>query len=399
MNSISESFSGQFQLEQQEKLLTLDSSKQQLTIGVPKEDFENETRVSLTPYTVKLFTEIGITVLVESGAGSASKYSDMEYSESGAQIVEQQKSVFKADILVKIAPPNTEQIGYLRKNQVLISSLNIKTLNQDYFNKLSKKKVTAIALEYIKDEGGIFPFVQFMSEITGQVAINIASDFLRKKKGKLLGRIAGNTPSEIIVIGAGEVARHTVDAAIKAGASIKVFDNSISRLKDFEKHFSTKIYTSILYPEILEKEFPRADIVIGALSENTIYNSMISKNLIKSMKKGSLVMDLTIDRRICFESSKLTSFNNPTVMSQGITHYGVPNIPSTVPRTASNVISNTFLQQFSSFQNYGSLNAFLKYDSNFRNGLYLYKGVLVHKGIGEIFNLPTQDINLIFAAF
>ncbi len=399
MSLTSELLSRQFQIETQEKLLVEDSSKQRLTIGVPKENFAEEKRVALTPYTVKFLTENGISVIIESGAGDASKYSDLEYSEFGAEIVDQQKLVFKTDVVIKISPPNYQQIDYLKKNQVLISSLNMKTLEPQFFKKLSKKKVTAIAFEYIEDDFGNFPFIQFMSEITGRVAINIASDFLREKKGKLLGRIAGSTPSEIIIIGAGDVAKSVVDAAIKVGASIKVFDNSISRLTEFEKHFSKKIYTSILYPEILAKEFPRADVVIGALSENTIYNNVISKELIKTMKKNSIVIDLTIDQGACFETSKLTNFNKPTFVSQGITHYGIPNIPSTVPRTASNVISNTFLQQFANFQNHGSLDSFLKRDSNFRNGLYLYSGVLVNKRIGEVFDLPIQDIDLIFAAF
>ncbi len=398
MSSTTESFSGKFQMEYQEEMLMQTHPKKRLTLGIPKEDFKNEKRIPLTPYTVKLLTESGINVIVESGAGEASKYSDIEYSESGAEVTDQQE-IFKSDIVLKIAPPNSKQIEFFKKNQVLISSLNLKTLDKKYFKELSRKKITAIGIEYIKDELGNFPFVQFMSEITGRVAINIASDFLRDKKGKLLGRIAGNTPSEIIVIGAGDVARSAIESAVKSGANVKVFDNSISKLKELEQYFSTKIYTSILYPSILEKEFPRADVVIGALSENGIYKSVISKELIKIMKKDSVVIDLTIDQGACFETSKLTNFTNPTFVSQGITHYGVPNIPSTVPRTASNVLSNIFLQQFSNFHSFGSINHFLKNDLNFRNGLYLYSGVLVNKKIGKLFDLPSQDINLILAAF
>jgi len=399
MESIDKSFSREFQLEYQEELLMSYSSKQQLTIGVPKEDLRNERRVALTPYTVKLLVENGMSVLVEAGAGEASNYTDVEYSESGAEIVEQTKLIFKADVVVKIAPPNAKQIDFLRKNQVLISSLNIKTLERQFFQQLAHKKVTAIAFEYIKDEQGDSPFVQLMSEITGRVAINVASDFLKDKKGKLLGRIAGNIPSEIIVIGTGAVAKSAVDSAIKIGALVKVFDNSISKLKAFERYFSMPIYTSILYPEILKQEFPRADVVIGALSSDGVSTPVISKELVQMMKKDAIVIDLTIDQGACFETSKLTNFNKPTFLVKGVTHYGVPNIPSTVPRTASNVLSNIFLQQFSKFQNYGSMNQFLKNDSNFRNGLYFYKGVLVNKRIGTIFDLPYQDINLILAAF
>jgi len=399
MSSINKPFSSEFQLEIQEKMLLKESSSQKLSIGIPKEDFRIEKRIPLTPFAVKLLTDNGIIVFVESGAGEASSYSDIEYSESGAEILEQQEMIFKADVIIKVAPPSLKQIEFLSKNQLLISSLNVKTLKKQYFKKLTEKKVTAIAIEYIKDELENYPFVQFMSEITGRVAIDIASNFLKEKKGKLIGRVAGNTPSEIIVIGAGDVARSAIEAAINVGAVVKVFDNSVSRLKELESYFPIKIYTSLLYPAILEKEFPRADIVIGALHEGVIFNSVISKELIKSMRADTIVIDLTIDQGLCFETSKLTSFDKPTFEINNVTHYGVPNVPSTVPRTASNVLSNIFLHHFSNLQNHGSINYFLKNDIYFRNGLYFYNGILVNKSIGEIFDLPYKDINLILAAF
>ncbi len=400
MTSTSSIISKQIQLQFQEEMLLLASSRKKLTIGIPKENFESEKRIAFSPNTVSFLSENGINIYIEKGAGEAALFSDMEYSEAGAQIIEEQEAVFKVDVVVKIAPPTDKQITYLKRNQILISSLNIRTLEKSFFEKLSEKKITAIALEYIKDEFSNFPFVQFMSEIAGKVAINIASNFLMEKKGKLLLGIGGHKPSEIVIIGAGHVSQSVVNSAIEAGALVKVFDNSVSSLKELEENIKYKVYTSVLYPSVLKKEFSRADIVIGVLSKLDKENKdIISEDLIKLMKKDSLIIDLSIDQGSCFENSKLTNYKNPTFEKKGVTYFAVPNIPSMVPRTASYVLGNLFLQQFSNLQTYANVNQFLKNDLNFRNGLYLYNGILVNQRISEIFDLPYQDINLILAAF
>jgi len=400
MTSSSDTFSGNFQFEYQEEMLISTEGKTKISIGVPKEDHNKEKRIPLTPNTVQFLIDNNIQVLIESQAGIASGFSDMEYSDSGAEILDNKESVYKADIIIKIAPPSLSEISFLRKNQVLISSLNLKTLSKEYFLKLSERKITAIALEHIKDNIGGFPFIEFMSDIIGKVTINIISNFSMEKKGKLLGSIAGNKPVEVIIIGAGSVALSTAQAAINQGANIKIFDNSITRLKSLQQNIKQNIYTSILHLPLLQKEFLNADVVIGALSNYEEHNNfIISNDVIKKMKKGSLLIDLSIDQGICFESSKLTDFKKPFFEKFGITHYGIPNISSMASRTSSYVLGNIFTQLFSNFQNYGNINHFLKSDSNFRNGLYFYSGVLVNQHIGERFDLPTKDINLILAAF
>jgi len=392
---------GKFSFEYQEEVLANTAlTDKKLIIGVPKEDFDKEKRVPLTPNTVQFLVENGISVLIESEAGLASRFSDIEFSEAGAKIVKKAKEVYTADILLKIAPPNKEEIALLRKNQVLISSLNLKTLNKSFFEVLAEKKVTAIALEYISDENKENPIVELMSEIIGKVAINIVSNFLMKKKGTLIGGIPGTPPTNIIIIGAGATAKSTVNAAIKQGANVQVYDNSISRLKKLHDSFDQNIFTSILHIPKLLGEISRADVIIGAISDyNEYHNYIVPKETIRELKKDSLIIDLSIDQGLCFETSKLTDFNNPSFEKFGVTHYGVPNISSMAPRSASYVLGDIFIQQFSNFQNYGNINHFLKKDENFRNGLYFYSGVLVNKQIGELFDLPTKDINLILTAF
>jgi alanine dehydrogenase len=239
-----------------------------------------------------------------------------------------------------------------------------------------------------------------MSEIIGRVAINIISNFLMEKKGKLLGGIPGNKPSELLVIGAGAVAHSVIQSAIYQKASIKVFDNSVSRLRALESKVSSNIYSSVINMPQLLKEFSRADVVIGALPNYEEYNNfIIPEEYTKQMKKNSLIIDLSIDQGICFETSKLTNFKNPTFEKFGVTHYGIPNIPSIASRTSSKVLGNIYLQYFSSFQKHDHFNHFLKNDSNFQNGLYFYNGILVKEHIGKLFDIPTKDINLILAAF
>ncbi len=400
MTSTNSIISKQIQLQFQEEMLMLASSRKKLTIGIPKENFSNEKRIAFTPNTVSFLSENGIRIYVEKGAGEAALFTDAEYSEAGAEIIDEQEAVFKADVIVKISPPSDRQITYLKRNQILISALNIRTLEKSFFEKLSKKKITAIALEYIKDEFFNFPFVQFMSEISGKVALNIASNFLMEKKGKLLSGIGGHKPSEIVIIGAGHLSESVVKTAIKAGALVKVFDNSVSRLKELEENIKYNVYTSVMYPSVMRKEFSRADIVIGVLSKLDKGNKeIISKELMQLMKKDSLIIDLSIDQGSCFENSELTNYQQPTFEKKGVTYFAVPNIPSMVPRTASYVLGNLFLQQFSNLQAYANVNQFLKNDINFRNGLYLYNGILVNQHISDMFDLPYQDINLILAAF
>lgn len=400
MDLKSDALSGDFQYETQEEMLLISPQKKKLSIGIPKEDFKNERRISFTPNTVQFLTNNGIKVYIEAGAGLSSGYSDLEFSESGGTILDQQVAVFKSDVIVKISPPTIQQISYLEKNQILISSLNLKTLDRTYFELLAGKRITAIALEYINDEFGTLPFVHFMSEIAGRVAVNIASNFLMQKHGTLLGGTGGTKPSEIVIIGAGDVARSTVKFALETGALVKVYDQSISRLKALEEHIPGNVYCSILNDSTLMADLSNADVVIAALSNQDVgAQYVVSEELITNLKKNSIVIDLSIDQGACFETSKVTSFEKPTFVKHGITHYGIPNIPSTVPRTASDVLGNIYLQLFSNFQNYFNINHFLKNDSNFRNGLYFYNGVLVNKHIGELYDLPNQDLDLIIAVF
>ena len=401
MSSPSSPLLGKFSFEYQEEVLaTSVLSDKKLQIGVPKEDFNKEKRIPLTPNTVNFLVENGVKVLVEKDAGIASQFSNMEYSEAGAEIVEEAKEVYKADVILKIAPPNNHEIQLLRKNQVLISSLNLKTLDKKFFQILSEKKITAIALENITDENNENPFVELMSEIIGKVAVNIVSNFLMEKKGKLIGGIPGSAPINMIVIGAGAVARSTLRAALSQGANVQVYDNSISRLKNLQNKFHQNIYTSILHIPQLLNDISRADVVIGAISNYNEYNNfIIPKEIVKRLKKNSLIIDLSIDQGVCFETSQLTDFRDPSFEKYGVTHFGIPNISSMAPRSASYVLGDIFLNQFSNFQNYGNINHFLKNDENFRNGLYFYSGVLVNKQIGELFDLPTKDINLILTAF
>jgi len=387
-----------FSLMPQEEYLETKSSHKKISIGIPKEKDSTEKRIPLTPYNIALLKESGIDVKIEKGAGLGAAFTDLELSESGAEIVNDKAEIYQSDIILKIAPPDNEEIQLLANNRMLISTLNLKTLNKKYFNQLAEKKITALAYELIKDKMGMFPIVRSMSEIAGSSCVNIAATLLSNSKGKMIGGIVGVKPSEIVILGAGTVAESAAQTALGLGASVKIFDKSVYRLRRLQNNLGRKVFTSILQTKLLESELLTADIVIGALKD-THKSTIIGEEIIKKMKKGSVLLDVSIDQGGCFETSKITNIDKPTFTKYGIIHYCVPNIPSIVPRTASYALGNIFCQEFYKLYDYNNINHFFKNDEGFRSGIYLYKGILINQEIGNKFNIPTKDINLILAAF
>ncbi len=394
------SFIRKIEVDVKEQLWKSPKGSHKISFGVLKEDTLQEKRVALNPYAVQLLVEQGFDVLVESEAGEPSGYSDYEYSEAGATVVKNPEELFQCDWIIKIAPPNREQIRLLRKNQVLISSLNPSTLDAKYFQQLIEKRITAIAYEYIQDKLGQYPFIQKMSEISGTVVVNMAIQHIASNQGRLIGSIAGVKPIEFLIFGSGSAARQAAKLAYNNGALVKVFDHSISKLRQLSNYVGGTIYTSVPNSEILNQEIQTADVLIGALSANMLHKKMcFSKDLIKLMKKGSLVIDVNKDHSYCFESSHRTDYKQPLVEQDGLYYVGLPNYPSVVPKTSSMAMSHIFLDYFNHFNDFYSIDEFLKENNYFRKGTYLYKGILTNKHIADNFGFSFQDINLILSAF
>ncbi|MFZ9587323.1 MAG: alanine dehydrogenase [Crocinitomicaceae bacterium] len=382
-----------------EEMLEVRKKKGNLFIGIPKETSFQERRVALVPEAVSLLVSNGHQVLMESKAGEGSNFTDNEYSEAGAQIVHDRKAIYGCDIILKVAPPSEEEVELMTGNQTFISALQISTQPKEILQKLIAKKVTAIAWDYIQDEDGVFSIVRTMGEIAGTTSILVAGELLSsisQGKGLMLGGIAGVQPAEVVVIGAGTVGEFATRAALGLGASVKVFDNSLSRLRRLQNDLSSRVYTSIIQPKVLAKAVRRADVVIGALrSPIGRTPCVVNEEMIESMKSGSVLVDVSIDQGGCFETSRVTNHNDPTFIKHGVVHYCVPNIASRVSRTASFALSNTFSPMIIEMGEKGGVVDLIRTHSGFRNGVYMYKGILTNEVLGKVFDLKYKDIHLL----
>ena len=391
-------FSKEDLLPLEEKLEVASKKESSFSIGIPKETHMQEKRVMLTPDAVSFLICNGHQVIVESGAGNNAHYSDLNYANAGAKIVYDRKEVFAQQIVAKIMPPSLEEIELLTPNQYLISSLQVFTKKKAYFKSLSDKKTTAICFEYIKDEHNQLPVMRLLSEIAGTTSILIASELLfthNKGNGLLLGGVTGVRPTEILIIGAGTAGEYACKAALGLGANVKVFDSSITKLRRFQDKIGRRISTSIIDPKELRKSLMRCDVAIGAVRSEGRTPVVVSQEMVEKMKPGSIIMDLSICNGGCFETSEVTTHQKPTIVKHQVIHYGVTNITSIVARTTTKALSNFFLQYLNTIAQMGSLkNAILK-DYGLKSGIYMYNGHLTKKELGDLFEMPSLDINLL----
>lgn len=383
----------------QPEVLELSTKKQSLFIGIPKEHAFQENRVPLVPEAVGLLVSNGYKVHIESEAGMSSSFTDQEYSEAGAKVCYDQKEVYEADIILKIEPPTLEELDHFKHKQTLISALQLKTQTAEYFKKLMEKKVTAVAFDYIKDETEVFPIVRSMSEIAGTSSILIAAELLSTSaggRGMLMGGIPGVRPTRVVIIGAGTVAEYAARSAMALGASVSIFDNSVSRLRRIQNDLNSPIATSILQPKVLEKALKRADVAIGALrAQEGRTPCVISDDMVQKMKPKSVIVDVSIDQGGCFETSEVTTHENPTFTKHDVIHYCVPNVASRVAKTASFSLSNIIAPTLMKVGDGGGVQGMLLRSKNIRGGVYVYNGILTNKGIGVWFDLPYKEIRLL----
>lgn len=382
-----------------EEMLEIARKKGNLNIGIPKETSFQEKRVALVPEAVSLLVANGHRVLIETKSGELSNFSDTEYSEAGAEICYDIKEIFRCDIIFKVAPPSEAEVELMSGSQTLISALQISVQPKEILQKLMQKKITAVAWDYIQDEESVYPVVRTMGEIAGTTSIIIAAELLsafENGKGIMLGGVAGVQPTEVVVIGAGTVGEFAVRAALGLGASVKVFDSSLSKLRRLQNNIGTRIFTSVLQPKVLAKSIKRADVVIGAIRAPLGRTPcIVTEEMVMDMKAGSVIVDVSIDQGGCFETSEVTNHNNPTFTKHEVIHYCVPNIASRVSRTASFALSNIFSPILLEMGNQGGCKELIKNDIGFRTGVYMYKGTLTSEVLGKVFNLKYKNIELL----
>lgn len=386
------------QLLPQEETLEIYKRKGELYIGIPKETAYLEKRVCLTPDAVSALVSNGHKVLIESGAGKGARFSDKDYSEAGAEITKDAAKVFACPMVLKVEPPTMEQIKLLNPQAILISALQIKTQTKKYFEALASKRITALAFEFIKDSDGTYPAVRSLSEIAGTASVLIASELLSDSKdgnGLMFGNISGVPPLQVVILGAGTVGEFAARSAIGLGANVKVFDNSLNKLRRIQANLGRPFFTSTLQPKNLAKALKRCDVVIGAVRGTNRAPIIVLDHMVQSMKKGSVIIDVSIDMGGCIETSEVTTHKQPTFIKHNVIHYCVPNIPARYSRTASVSISNIFTPYLLKIAEDGGIENSLRFDRGLKNGLYFYHGILTSKPVGEWFDLKYSDINLL----
>lgn len=390
-------------LQTQEMPLAVKTAHNQLYIGVPQETTFQENRVPLTPSSVELLVNRGHEVVIGSGAGKGANFSDKSFSEAGARIAYEPKQVFEADIILKVDPPTQDEIEWMKPDQLLISAIQLASLNELYIKNLAKKKVNAIAYEYFKDDSGSLPIIRSMSEIAGSTSILIAAEYLASSnhgKGEMLGGIAGIPPTEVVIIGAGTVGEFAVRAALGLGANVKVFDNNLFKLRRLQNDIGERVFTSVIQPNILKKALHSADVAVGALrGQDGRSPCVVTEEMVMQMKPGSVIVDVSIDHGGCFETSEVTNHMSPVFRKHDVIHYCVPNISSRVARTASYALSNVLAPLILQISESGGFNRFIWDNPSVRSGIYMLNGNLTNMHIGQRINMNSKDVDLLIGGF
>ncbi|MGN6400121.1 MAG: alanine dehydrogenase [Flavisolibacter sp.] len=391
-----------FSYETLEETLDIKPKGARLHIGIPKEIAFQENRIALTPDAVSVLISNGHEVTIENNAGEAAHFADKDYSEAGARISYNREEVYKAPILVKSAPVIEEELPLLQLNQMIISPIHLSVLKAELLQKMMEKRITAISFENLKDDSGSYPIVRGMSEIAGSAVMLIAAQYLSSAnhgKGVLLGGISGIAPTKVIIIGAGIVGEYAARAALALGASVKVFDNSVYRLKRLQNNIGQRLWTSVIEPRMLAKQLKTCEVAVGALSSETGRTPVVvTEEMVSSMRQGSVVIDVSIDRGGCFETSEITTHENPVYLKYGVIHYCVPNIPSGFARTASQAISNVLMPLLLEAGEDGGFEHMVWHQIHLRSGIYMFKGALTNFYLSERFNLKYTDLNLLIAS-
>lgn len=391
-----------FTYETLEETLDIKPKGAELFIGIPKESSFNENRIALTPEAVGVLVANGHRVIIETKAGDGASYTDNNYSEAGAKITYHKKEIFECDIIVKSAPVSEEECDLLKPNQTIISPIHLAVMKREILQKMMEKKITALSFENLKDDTGHNPIVRSMSEIAGSAVMLIAGQYLSNAnngKGVLVGGISGIPPTKVIIIGAGIVGEYAARTALAMGASVKIFDNDIYRLKRLQNNIGGRLWTSVIEPKILAKQLKTCDVAVGALSgDGGRTPIVVSEEMVSQMRAGSVIVDVSIDRGGCFETSDVTSHEKPVFTKYDVIHYCVPNIPSGFARTASQAISNVLMPLMLETAQDGGIDKTIWHKINIRSGIYLFKGSLTNFHLSERFDLKFTDLNLLIAS-
>jgi len=357
-----------------------------MRIGVPKEIKAQESRVGLTPDSVKVLTSNGHEVLVENNSGFESGFDNDQYKKAGAKIVSQATDIFNdSEIIVKVKEPLNNEIEMIRENQIVFTYLHLAAA-KELTEGLIKSKSVCFAYETVTDNNGKLPLLAPMSAVAGRMSIQAGAHSLEKTqkgRGLLLGGAPGVDPATVVILGGGVVGENAALIATGMRAKVHIVDKSESRLKQLQEMFGDKIIPQHSDKIDLKKLISECDLLIGGvLIPGAEAPKLVTKEMIKNMKRGSVIVDVAIDQGGCVETSKPTTHANPTYIVDGVVHYCVTNMPGGVPRTSTLALNNATLPFLSKLANEGYEKA-LKNDKNFLAGLNVFKGSVTYKAVAD----------------
>ena len=385
----------------QELLQEISNGAKRFTIGVLKENKEVETRVALTPQGVSMLVDGGHEVFLENDLGNEAFFSNLDYAKSGANMVMREEAL-KQDLVIMLTPPQLDDIEKMKKSALVFSLIRHQDLHKECLLAMKQKCITAVAMDWIEGDLGERPVANSMKEIDGNAAVVFAGalSLYPKGKGAMLGSVAGVSPSEVVILGAGVAGQSAAKCAIGMGATVKFFDTSLYSLQKMRTIFGNHIFTSMMHPNTLAKSFKSADIVIGALGEEEeSCPFIVPKNILENMKKGTVIIDLNINNGGCFETSRTTTLKKSTYCENGVHYSCLPDISAMYPRTASIALSNIIAPLILNIDCYNNRCQFICNEFGFQKGIYMYNGVLSNFEIGQRFNLQAKDLHLLLTVF
>lgn len=368
-----------------------------MDIGVPKETFKGENRIALSPLAVRALATAGHAVYLQSGAGTISFYDDSSYAAEGATIVYNAEEVYgRGTLIAKVERPDHAELDMLQEGQILLSFLQPAAMEPKRFRELIDKRITSIGYEIIQADNGDLPIVRSLSEMAGQLSVNLAQRFLGADgggRGILLGGAPGVPPAEVVIIGAGNMGRSAARYAVNMGASVTLLDIDVDKLRKALRRIKGNVVTAIATSGHIEKALRYADVLITAIHipGGGKAEKIITRDMVRSMKKGSVIIDTSIDLGGAVETSRPTTLDQPTYIEEGVVHYCVPNMSSAVPRTASRVLADSALPYILDIANEGLDTALANHPSLAR-GVFTYDGHCCNARISEMFSLPYEEL-------
>lgn len=357
-----------------------------MKIGIPKEIKDLEFRVGLTPASVRVCTEAGHHVFVETGAGLGAGFSDEDYIQSKAKILQNAGEVWNCEMIVKVKEPLSSEYQFLKSGQILFTYLHL-AADQKLTERLIESGVTAIAYETVELPDHKLPLLTPMSIIAGRLSVQFGARFLERQqggRGLLLGGIPGVMPGKVMILGGGVVGTEAAKIAVGLGARVQIFDINVERLAYLETIFGSRVDLLYSSSSTIETAIVDSDLLIGAvLVPGRRPPVLVTKNLVAQMRPGSVIIDVAVDQGGCVETLRPTSHTNPTYVESGVLHYGVPNMPGAVPWTATQALNNSTLPYVLQLANYGS--EALEKNPALAKGLNVKDHFLVHPAVREVF--------------